>query len=125
MIFLVCFFSEPHQIAANKSGKQNRDRARLEQRSDLRGEAWVGPAVAAGAPAGGRLPPKMRTDTGGSGVNLCNRRICIQMKNDRIFLFSATFNVNRIMPAISASPPPCTPFEEYSLLVKLGHLVCY
>lgn len=64
----------------------------------------------------------------GSGVNLCNRRICIQMKNDRIFLFSATFNVIRIKPALSAAPhthPPCTPFEEYSLLVKLGHLVCY
>lgn len=48
----------------------------------------------------------------GSGVNLCNRRICIQMKNDRIFLFSTTFNVIRVKLALSAStahPPPPTP----------------
>jgi len=42
----------------------------------------------------------------GSGVNLCNRRICIQMKNDRIFLFSTTFNVIRIKLALSTKHPP-------------------
>lgn len=59
---------------------------------------------------GGRLAsPRDEDWHPSSGVNLCNRRICIQMKNDRIFLFSATFNVIGIKPALSAAPLPQHP----------------
>lgn len=73
--------------------------------ADLRGSAGVG-TVAAGAPGGGPASTQDEDWHCGSGVNLCNRPICIQMKNDRIFLFSATFNVIRIKPVLSVPPPP-------------------
>lgn len=53
------------------------------------------------------------------------------MKNDRICLFSTTFNVIHIKRPICPPPPPSllplplprTPFEEYSLRVKPGTLL--
>ena len=58
-------------------------------------QLWEGQARVRRGPAPSRGPSGAPEEVRrrGSGVNLCNESICIQMKNEGIFLLSATFNV--------------------------------
>lgn len=77
-------------------------------------------------PAGGRLPPKMRTDTGVQGLICVTGEFAYKWKMTEFFCSPQLSMSSASSRAYLPPPhPPCTPFEEYSLLVKLGHLVCY
>lgn len=99
--------------AVNKRGRSRNSTFPLEPsiKPPLTWEGKCGWVQRLRGPGGGPASSQDEDWHRGSGVNLCNRRICIQMKNDRIFLFSATFNVIRIKPALSAAPPRPPPLH--------------